>query len=306
MKIYINLLSLFFCIGITAQTTSIPDQNFEQYLINQSIDSDGVINGQVLTSDINTLLSLQLQWVGNFTGLEDFTALEILEISDVPFQNNNNITLDLTANTNLKILEIWTYEGLKKIDLTGLVNLEELMVMEGQNDVETMFIEEIDLSTNPNITYLSTGYLQHLEQINLQNGNNINMLNMEISVYNTSARPICIKVDDATAATNNNAPYNSWTLYGITPNFYEQGACTLKVDPLNKLEIALYPNPVQNSFQIKTSEKVDEVSLFSVTGKKIAHFSSQQDYDISNLPVGLYFVKIQSAEGESVQRIVKR
>jgi hypothetical protein len=63
---------------------------------------------------------------------------------------------------------------------------------------------------------------------------------------------------------------------------------------------------VQNTFQIKTSEKVDEVSLYSVTGKKVAHFNSQQDYDISQIPTGIYFVKIQSNKGESIQQIIKR
>ncbi|MGO1586023.1 MAG: T9SS type A sorting domain-containing protein, partial [Mesonia sp.] len=37
-----------------------------------------------------------------------------------------------------------------------------------------------------------------------------------------------------------------------------------------------------------------------------ANFNSQQDYDISQLSTGMYFVKIQSTKGEKVQRIVKR
>ncbi|MFN2260773.1 MAG: hypothetical protein ABR595_01740 [Psychroflexus sp.] len=144
MKTYINILSLFFCVGITAQTTDIPDPIFEQHLINEGIDSDGVLNGQVLTSDINTLLSIHLQWVEDFAGLEDFTSLETLKIWNAAhLQNNNNITLDLTANINLKEVEIETYHGLKNLDLTGLVNLEELWVMEGQDDVVTMYIEEL-------------------------------------------------------------------------------------------------------------------------------------------------------------------
>jgi hypothetical protein len=41
-----------------AQTTAIPDQNFEQALIDMNIDIDGVINGQVLTSDIDDVIEL--------------------------------------------------------------------------------------------------------------------------------------------------------------------------------------------------------------------------------------------------------
>ncbi|MFN2260776.1 MAG: hypothetical protein ABR595_01755 [Psychroflexus sp.] len=94
--------------------------------------------------------------------------------------------------------------------------------------------EPIDLSTNLNITYLHTGCLQYLEQINLQNGNNINMTDIEVTVENTSTLPICLKVDDASAAANNNTPYNSWFIFGFTPNYYDSGNCTLGVDSVKK------------------------------------------------------------------------
>jgi hypothetical protein len=41
-----------------AQTTNIPDENFEQALIDLNIDSDTNINGQVLTPDIENLTEL--------------------------------------------------------------------------------------------------------------------------------------------------------------------------------------------------------------------------------------------------------
>lgn len=308
MKIYIKILSLFFCLGLTAQTTSIPDQNFEQHLIDEGIDSDQTINGQVLTSDIASVQTLSLNQVSDLTGLEDFIALESLLIEDgmSSWVWPPDITIDLTANINLIDIEILSFEGLKTLDVTGLNNLEDLRIMELQDDVITMYIEEIDLSTNPNIKYVTAGYLEFLKEVNLQNGNNINITNMEINISSYAVFPICLKVDDATGATNNNAPYNSWSTFGFIPNFYDQGVCTLVVDTLNKLEVALYPNPVQNTFQIKTSEKVDEVSLYSITGKEIVRFGSQPDYDISQLPTGMYFVKIQSNKGESIQRIIKR
>jgi len=51
-----TILYILFVIAIgyntTAQITLIPDPKFEQFLIDEGIDSDSVINGQVLTSDI--------------------------------------------------------------------------------------------------------------------------------------------------------------------------------------------------------------------------------------------------------------
>ena len=54
-----------------AQYTLIPDSSFENYLVDQGIDTDGQINGQVLTSDISDEIEL------NMFGLqvEDLTGI---------------------------------------------------------------------------------------------------------------------------------------------------------------------------------------------------------------------------------------
>ena len=49
-KVKYLLLLFTFCFlstYISAQTTAIPDINFEQALVDQGIDSDGVVNGEV-------------------------------------------------------------------------------------------------------------------------------------------------------------------------------------------------------------------------------------------------------------------
>ncbi|MDT0293310.1 T9SS type A sorting domain-containing protein [Mesonia ostreae] len=307
MKLLLNLICFFLCLAITAQTTSIPDTNFEQHLINEGIDSDGVINGQVLTNDIATVNLLDLKGVSNLTGLEAFTDLEYLILQEggvavFPL----NLVIDLTANSNLIDVEIRSFEGLKTIDLTGLINLENLTVVELQDDVITMGVEVLDLSTNPNIKFVQTGFLDTLREINLQNANNVNTTDMIINVIHYSNSSLCMKVDYATAATNNTAPYDSWTLYGVNPSFYDQGVCTLAADIANKIEVDLYPNPVQNSFQIETSEELKNVSVVSIAGEEVANFESQQNYNIAGLAAGVYFVKIQTAKAKRVQRIVKR
>jgi len=83
VKTILLLISLFIGLEITAQTTSIPDQNFEQHLINEGIDSDGTINGQVLTSDIAPVLTLNLVNINDLTGLENFIAISL--VSTCPF-----------------------------------------------------------------------------------------------------------------------------------------------------------------------------------------------------------------------------
>jgi alpha-tubulin suppressor-like RCC1 family protein/Leucine-rich repeat (LRR) protein len=82
--------------------TYIPDQNFEQKLIDLGIDTDG-LNGKITIADINTITTLDLSnsKIKDLTGIENFTALTILDCS-----NNQLITLDLSKNTNLQILYV--------------------------------------------------------------------------------------------------------------------------------------------------------------------------------------------------------
>lgn len=55
MKKNTLLLIFYFTIhSMSAQLTEIPDPVFEEALITFGIDSDGIINGQGLTSDLET------------------------------------------------------------------------------------------------------------------------------------------------------------------------------------------------------------------------------------------------------------
>ena len=75
-----NILSALFALvlstALSAQNTLIPDKNFEQSLIELGIDTDGIINGQVLTSDVSGITKLDLWWkhISDFPGLEDFVS----------------------------------------------------------------------------------------------------------------------------------------------------------------------------------------------------------------------------------------
>ncbi|MBC8265621.1 MAG: hypothetical protein H8E84_01510, partial [Flavobacteriales bacterium] len=98
---------------IFAQTTSIPDANFEAYLETHDANGntstwpntmgDGVANnGMVLTANINTITSLDVnnQNISDLTGIEDFADLYWL------YCNNNQLsTLDLSSNSVLYELD---------------------------------------------------------------------------------------------------------------------------------------------------------------------------------------------------------
>lgn len=181
MKTYYNLpqvakfplaISVFFTLfsfTLYGQITNIPDPNFEQALIDLGIDSDGIVNGQVLTSDINTVQELDIRFknINNLTGIEDFAALEDLNI-----RGNNLTSIDTSQNTLLRVLicntnplttmnlsnnlfleslEIIGLHQLNNIDLSNNINLETLNMVD-------CWIDAIDISNNANLkTFIAGG-----------------------------------------------------------------------------------------------------------------------------------------------------
>ncbi|GAB7256995.1 T9SS type A sorting domain-containing protein [Polaribacter sp. OB-PA-B3] len=120
-------------------TTAIPDINFELALIDLGIDSDGTVNGQVLTSDINTITSLDLSdplnntnfpnvtgKISDLTGIEGFVALETLSIND-----NLVSSIDLSFNTSLHTFTC-VNNALTSLDISSNLLLKTLFLDNNQ------------------------------------------------------------------------------------------------------------------------------------------------------------------------------
>ena len=144
-KKIIAIILIFANIGLSqAQYTAITDACFEQHLINLGIDSDGVINGQVLTTDISNVISLDISgdydrcYVNDLTGIEGFTSLEIIHV-------NNNILTSANFSNNPNLKEIYCSNGnINNINVTQNTLLE-IIICERNN------ISDIDLTNNLNL-----------------------------------------------------------------------------------------------------------------------------------------------------------
>ncbi|MDO5975421.1 T9SS type B sorting domain-containing protein [Flavivirga jejuensis] len=91
------VLVLLSSIGTSQSTTFVPDDNFEQALITLGYDT-GPLDNLVLTANISGLTELFIENEGilDLTGIEAFTALEILNC-----ESNNLTNLNVTQNTRL-------------------------------------------------------------------------------------------------------------------------------------------------------------------------------------------------------------
>lgn len=81
-----------------------------------------------------------------------------------------------------------------------------------------------------------------------------------------------------------------------------------QIQNLNSL-ISVYPNPIQNRIFIKNDSKIEilKIEIFTVNGKRVLiEKGSAAFIDVSNLSIGLYFLKIESSMGILIKKLLKK
>ena len=179
-----RLLVFVFLLPIicTSQYTAIPDQVFEQKLID--LGHDTILDGQVLTANIVNLDSLNVNGfpmspsINDLSGIEDFTNLTFLDCGW-----HYLVSLDVSQNTNLKTLKCQlTY--LNSLDLsqnTALTYLDcsSLPVMSAQNN-----LINLDLSQNVLLEYLNCAS-SGLSSLDITQNNQLKFLNTSMNTFQT-------------------------------------------------------------------------------------------------------------------------
>ena len=302
---------LLFIINISiAQTTAIPDENFEQALIDLGIDSDNTVNGQVLTADIENIIELELsndnnsatfiQEITDFTGIEDFTALEVLSLIDVQVNLSEDQADVFNSNSNLR----------------------EFRALDSSFDTYPfIIIQHLDFNNLNNLEYISLYNSFQINSINLNNPNS-SYENLTIDLSHEYWDPpttytVCINVSDAQAASSDQYPYNTWDVIAPAPDTngyvwrdYEfSSSCNLSTadfDQQTKIEV--YPNPVKDKlwFDNPNQIHIDKAEVYDMTGKRVKSFSSSDEaINLESLEQGIYFVKVMSKNRTKTFKVMK-
>ena len=155
------LISIYF--SLPAQTY-VPDDNFEQALIDLGYDT-GPLDDYVPTANINTITQLDVNsyFISSMEGIEDFTALQ-----DLVCWSNNLTSLDLSSNMSLLTLSCFDNfisnlvlpnnnaithlncggNQLTSIDVSSYPNLYSLACYNNS-------ISSVDVTQNPSLGILS-------------------------------------------------------------------------------------------------------------------------------------------------------
>lgn len=76
-----------------------------------------------------------------------------------------------------------------------------------------------------------------------------------------------------------------------------------------KSSISYYPNPAQNVLNYKSSEKVNQITVYNSVGQKIQSHKTDSDQgrlDVSALPIGTYIVTGETASGTETFKMIKK
>jgi len=281
-----------------SQVTQIPDPNFEQALINLGIDSDNSVNGEVLTSDIDTVVILNVNFsnIADLTGIEDFTALEDLDISfnDFGFQPNST-TLAFQDNPNLK--HFWMIGGDDAFySMTEIIDLSHNLLLEEVYVPGNWPLRQLDLKTG-------TTDVQNLF-INISIAPN----NLQDDTQTQSNDLFCIKVTDEVAASAGTGVYSTWTIVADDNPYYFSETCALNTTSFSKENLTIYPNPATDKLEFSSGIKgIKRILIFDALGRlvKVINDPDQGEINLQDLRSGIYLIRFENSTGAQTLKFIK-
>lgn len=80
----------------------------------------------------------------------------------------------------------------------------------------------------------------------------------------------------------------------------------LRDDATDDNSVKIYPNPVSDFLTIQSSLKVEKVSVYDISGKKINVVFTNNKVDVKNLLQGSYLLIIETREGKTTKKFIKK
>ncbi len=265
-----------------------------------SLDLSNLTNLDYLFCTNNQLSSLN---VSNLAGLiqiscfeNQLSSLDLSGLTNLQFllcASNQLSSLDLSSLTNLYHFECDDNQ-FSSLDLSNLTNLGFLLCSDNQ-------LSSLDLSNQTNFETLVCSDNPDLTYINLKNGNNA-FFDASYSKFENLPSLNAVCVDELN--TSLTALIQSQTNQSV--DFYTN-CSALAVNENTLLEFSVYPTPTENILNVKSKIGIVKIEIYSNLGQLILKNTMENKIEISSLTQGLYFVKVEDANGNfSVKKIMKK
>ncbi|MFL3662628.1 MAG: SBBP repeat-containing protein [Flavobacteriales bacterium] len=229
-------------------------------------------------------------------------TISILTSSNHTFTNNGTFIVVLTINDSTLGTSCYNY-FLDTITVTGVTNPLQCnagFVM--YPDTSTGNITVINSSTGSNLTYLW----------NFGDGNTSTLQHPNHTYSTAGPFYLCLTVDDGNSCIDtycdsigsNGVVFkqNGFTINVISPPIITGVKNVEKIIS----EITIYPNPTSNQLIIDSEQKINEISIIDITGKTLrVYTTSLNSINVSDLPSGIYFIKLITNENTMTKKLIK-
>jgi len=328
-QILLSILASFLCVAILpAQYTSIPDKGFETWLIEQGIDTEGHLDGRVLTKDIDGIKELEIDddhpvsdTIYSLMGIEGFKALRFLSVDASKEKGKIKIdSLDLSSNTRLSYLYLSNFDlkfldiskkiflgkiilkniKIKSLDLSGCKQLQELII-------QKTLLDSLDLSYGIN-DYSLLGLNLEENGLKYLNLNNIQWVFSRYGGITVRNNPDlhCIYVANSNIKEMEQRYKAIDSTAHLVKSEAECDSVTAVRLPEIREEMHISPNPTQEQVDVTLPSRgsgYDRLSLYDYRGHRVMTIPvdpHRTDYRISlrDVPEGLYLLVATGLSGK--------
>tara|TARA_R110002096_G_scaffold28336_21_gene86001 strand:+ start:7587 stop:8486 length:900 start_codon:yes stop_codon:yes gene_type:complete len=255
---------------------SIPDSHFETILIEQGIDSDGVVNQKILKEDAEKVSQLDLNKTSNFgeisnlTGIEGFinikllsAALHKIEAVDLSFntkldtlflQGNYLTSIDISNNQNLVFADVQSNELSSIKGLSKATRLKKLNV--SWNNLKEFSIQNESIE----VLHISQNLLKSFDTSGAINLTNILLTSNELITVDLSSNTLLetLLISDNRIQNISLEHNRNLTHLYITSN----SLTNLNVSNNKELvDLRVDRNPDLTCIEIKNGQEIPTVSL---------------------------------------------
>lgn len=190
-----------------------------------------------------------------------------------------------------------------------VINFENTGTAPAENVVVTMEIDPTDFDRNTLHILSASHEMQavindniaefHFQSIDLDTGGHGNIL------FKIKTNSNLLDTDEVGVDANIYFDYN----FPILTNEALTSFTTLGVDGYDVSQIAVYPNPANDIVNIQSSSVINSITVYDVQGRKIqaaAVNTQNTEVNISGLNSGIYFFSIETENGSSMKKVLKR
>ncbi len=271
----------------------------------------------------NQVASINSSYFPNLKNLMcSFNPLVTLDLTG--FTQLENLECEYSQLTSLNVLGLSALKYIKcsgnyltTLDLSGLLALEEFSSIEGTPFVSLNFQENVnlkslainessltnlDLSNNPQITYIACRDNLLLETINLHNGG-LMLDPFECSFQNNpNLNFICVDEGEQNLVAD-----CDWDALGPPPM---SSTCSLGTADKFILDnsIKMYPNPTKGNVKIDSESVILQIEMYDLSGRLMQTIVANDffaELELTNRAAGIYFLKINTDKGIKVEKVIK-